>query len=249
MVDRRDRRDRRDRQDRQDRVIGWARSASSGEHPAVPAGTVVLVRDGGGGIETLMVHKDSRVAFGGMWVFPGGRVDEDDRAAGDDLAAARRAAAREALEECALPVDEEELLWISFWVPPPEAPRRFATWFFVAPAPDGTVTVDDGEIRDHRWLRPAHALALRDEGEIELAPPTWMTLRWVSEHARVADLVRAAGDGEPRRYETHVAVVEGGAVALWEGDAGYESGDPDAPGARHRLWLTEGAWRYEHSGG
>lgn len=236
-------------EERRDRVVEWVRAARTGENPAVPAATVVLVRDGDRGVETLMMHKDSRVAFGGMWVFPGGRVDEADRAAGDELAAARRAAAREALEESALAVDEDELVWLSFWVPPPEAPRRFATWFFVAHAPEGAVTVDDGEIRDHRWLRPADALTLRDEGKIELAPPTWMTLRWLGEHSNVATLLDAARDSEPQRFATHVAVVEGGVVALWEGDAGYEASDPDAPGARHRLWLTGDTWRLERSGG
>ena len=39
------------------------------------AATVVLLRDGAGGLETLLLRRNSRIAFGGMWVFPGGRVD------------------------------------------------------------------------------------------------------------------------------------------------------------------------------
>jgi hypothetical protein len=39
-----------------------------------------------------------------------------------------------------------------------------------------------------------------------------------------------------------------GIVALYHGDAGYESGDADLEGARHRLWMVEGGWRYERSG-
>ena len=46
-------------------------------HP-VPAATVVLVRDGRDGMETLMLRRNSRGAFGGMWVFPGGQVDPSD---------------------------------------------------------------------------------------------------------------------------------------------------------------------------
>ena len=49
------------------------------QNPAIPAATVVLVRDGATGLEVLMLHRASRVAFGGMWVFPGGKVDEEDR--------------------------------------------------------------------------------------------------------------------------------------------------------------------------
>ena len=60
--------------------------------PAIPAATVVLVRDGAGDdgmgdhgcLEVLMLHRVSKVAFGGMWVFPGGKVDDDDRRPGDD---------------------------------------------------------------------------------------------------------------------------------------------------------------------
>lgn len=231
-----------------DRVVEWAKRAAKEENPALPAATVVLVRDGDAGVETLMMRKDSRVAFGGMWVFPGGRIDDDDRAgAPDDLAAACRAAAREAQEEAGLEVDPEALEWISFWIPPPQTPRRFATWFFVAPAPTGEVVIDDGEIREHRWLDPVEALALRDRGEIELAPPTWMTLRWLLGQPDVATCMAAAAETEPLRFETRIGVVEGGAVALWEGDAGYDAGDPHAPGARHRLWLLDDGWRYERT--
>ena len=59
----------------------------------------MLLRDGTAGLETLMLRRDSKVSFGGMWVFPGGRIDDGDReAAGtdDEQASARHAAAREA---------------------------------------------------------------------------------------------------------------------------------------------------------
>lgn len=233
---------------KRDRVVEWARRARQGEHPAVPAATVVLVREQGG-VETLMVRKDSKVAFGGMWVFPGGRVDAEDRDGGDELDAARRAAAREAEEETGLSVAEASLEWISFWLPPAQTPRRFATWFFVAPAPEGAVTIDEGEIRDHRWLRPTEALELRDRGEIELVPPTWVTLHWLSEHESVDALMAAARDIEPQRYETRLVLVDEGAVALWEGDAGYDSADVSVQGPRHRLWLTDEGWRLERGDG
>jgi hypothetical protein len=52
---------------------------------------------------------------------------------------------------------------------------------------------------------------------------------------------------EPEFFETHIARVEGGAAAMWEGDAGYESSDGDAPGPRHRLWMLPTGWRYERT--
>src|SRR5262249_45640549 len=114
--------------------------------PAIPAATVVLVRDAAAGLETLMLKRNAAIAFGGMWVFPGGRIDAAD---GDDDEAPRRAAVREAFEEAALVVEPSALVPFAHWTPPPVAPKRFATWFFLAPAPSAEVAIDGGEIHDH----------------------------------------------------------------------------------------------------
>jgi 8-oxo-dGTP pyrophosphatase MutT (NUDIX family) len=217
--------------------------------PAIPAATVVLVRDGTDGLEVLMLHRVSKVAFGGMWVFPGGRVDDDDRQPGDDETdSARRAAAREALEECGLAVDPDDLVPFSHWVPPPVTPRRFATHFFLARASEGEVIVDGGEIHDHEWLTAREVLDRRDRGEVDLAPPTWVTLHDLSEHESVDDALRSAGGRDPLpHYETRWVTIDGGAVAMWAGDGGYETSDPDQPGARHRLWMVQEGWRLERT--
>lgn len=219
------------------------------ENPAIPAATVVLVRDGDDGLEVLMLHRVSKVAFGGMWVFPGGRVEEGDREPGaDDASAARRAAAREALEECGLAVDPEDLVPFSHWVPPAITPRRFSTHFFVARAGDGDVVVDGGEIHEHEWLTAREVLDRRDHGEVDLAPPTWVTLHDLAEHPTVSAVLAAAGRRMPvPHYETRWCGIDGGAVAMWAGDAGYEAGDPSADGARHRLWMLEDGWRLERT--
>jgi 8-oxo-dGTP pyrophosphatase MutT (NUDIX family) len=218
--------------------------------PAIPAATVVLIRDlqDAPGIEVLMLHRTSRGAFGGMWVFPGGRVDDEDRRPDDDgdEPAARRAAAREAMEECALTVDPDEIVLLSRWTPPPVAPKRFATWFFLARVPTGDVVVDGGEIVDHRWLAPLTVLEQRDRGEIELAPPTWMTLNALVAARDVDDaLARAAAVRPVVHYQTRWRNVDDGAVAMWEGDAGYDTTDVDVDGPRHRLWMLQSGWRFE----
>jgi 8-oxo-dGTP pyrophosphatase MutT (NUDIX family) len=217
------------------------------DNPAIPAATVVLVRDGDAGLEVLMLHRVSKVAFGGMWVFPGGRVDADDARPGDDdQTRARRAAAREALEECGLAVDPQDLVPFAHWVPPAITPRRFATWFFVARASDGEVVVDGGEIHEHEWLPAREVLARRDRGEVDLAPPTWITLHDLAQHDDVDQALRSAAARDPLpHYETRWAEVPGGAVAMWDGDGGYEAADPDPPGPRHRLWMVEDGWRLE----
>ncbi len=235
-------------------IESWReRGTGTGATDAVPAATVVLVRNSPGpdaGVETLVVKRNSKLEFaGGLWVFPGGRVDPGDVPAdGDELEAARAAAVREAQEEAGLVVDGAALVPLSHWEPPAIAPKRFATWFFVGPAPDvHDVTVDMGEIHDHQWVAPSDALALRDAGEIELAPPTWVTLYELSLRADVDDVLQDAADREIEFFVTHIARVDEGIVALWHGDSGYESGDAAAAGPRHRLWMVESGWRYERS--
>lgn len=213
------------------------------------AATVVLARDGDPGLEILMVRRDSRIAFaGGHWVFPGGRVDDEDRAGTTgELGAARRAAVRETMEEAGLAVDIDALVPFSHWTPPEIAPKRYLTWFFLAPASTEDVKIDDHEIRDHVWIRPADAMGRRNKGEIELGPPTWITLEQLAPLTTVAEALAWARDNEPTRFATRIAGVEGGAVALYHGDAGYETSDANVAGARHRLWMVADGWRYESS--
>ena len=86
--------------------------------PPIPAATLVLVREGAGSPEVLMVQRTAAMAFApGAWVFPGGRVDPGDQVMADRLGlaedgAARIAAVRETLEETGLgvaiePMDEQ----------------------------------------------------------------------------------------------------------------------------------------------
>jgi 8-oxo-dGTP pyrophosphatase MutT (NUDIX family) len=239
-----------------DRMRAWAErlgpmSAEAGGD-AIPAATVVLLRDGTEGVETLVLQRNSKLAFGGMWVFPGGRVDPDDHPVGDErdpvtagLDAARNAAVREAAEEAGLVLDGVDLVVYAHWQPPKIAPKRFATWFFAARAPAGDVVVDGGEIHEHAWVRPADGIARRDAGEIELAPPTWVTLHDLARYSTVEEALTAVDRREPELFETHIASVDDAIVALWHGDAGYDSGELDAPGPRHRLLMADTGWTYE----
>lgn len=220
-----------------------------GEPPAIPAATVVVLRDGPAGMESLMLLKNSRIAFGGMWVFPGGRIDDSDYdSSGDLITAARNAAVREAREEAAISLDAASLVHFSFWIPPPIAPKRFATWFFAAEAPADEVTVDDGEITHHEWMTPSDAMRRRDIGEIELIAPTWVTLHTVGHYETVAEALSGLRRRRPRSYLTRIGEGEHGPVSMWHGDAGYDAGDPSAPGPRHRLEITPGGYLFDESG-
>jgi 8-oxo-dGTP pyrophosphatase MutT (NUDIX family) len=220
---------------------------------AVPAATVVLLRDAPGGLETLMLRRDTDLAFaGGAWVFPGGRIDPADFAGGvvsDDpervLAAAHQAAARETMEEAGLTVDPGSFVWFAHWTPPALVPaRRYATWFFAARAPEGSVVIDDYEIRDHQWIRPADALRRRDAGEVLIIPPTWMTLHALADASSVDAVLSRMRAGEPSIYVTHVGRLDKVTVSMWVGDAGYDDFDPGKPGPRHRLVMDDDAGWY-----
>jgi 8-oxo-dGTP pyrophosphatase MutT (NUDIX family) len=212
-----------------------------------PSATVVVVRDAAAGLELLLL---GRAPGQGppAWVFPGGRVEPGDVVADDpgSVASARHAAVRETREECGLVVDAGGLVVISRWITPAAAPKRFDTWFFLgeAAAPHD-VCVDGAEIVAARWLAPAAALEAHHRKDLWLAPPTFVTVSWLSGFARVGAARAALGTDEPLVFRPRIRPVEGGMVMLYPGDAGYEAHDPSAAGARHRLWALASGYRYE----
>lgn len=223
--------------------------------PAAPAATVILLRDardGSPGVEALLLQRHTKTAFhGGAWVFPGGHIDPEDHDPGapdDMLAAARTAAVRETAEEAGLRIDPDVLVYFSHWTTPLVRPRRFSTWFFVAPTAEDNVRVDGREISAHRWLRPAAALAARHAGEIELPPPTYVSLTLLSAFDTVATVLAFVRGRDPDVFFPKLEKVEDGYCSLYRGDAGYETANVHAPGARHRLWMLRDGWRYEREG-
>jgi len=220
--------------------------------PVRPAATLVVLREASDGLETLLLHRNRRLSFGGgQWVFPGGAVEPADEA-GSEEQTARRAAVRETREECGLQLPEEALVPVSHWTTPRPSPKRYATWFFAASLTadaDRPVQVDGGEIVQHAWYRPAQALAAHQAGDIQMLPPTYITLHALAE----ADSVDAALTHWRRqpmlRIEPRIA-VEGDTVhMLYPGDAGYASGEASRPGPRHRCILGPAGWRYQRHDG
>jgi 8-oxo-dGTP pyrophosphatase MutT (NUDIX family) len=230
------------------------------EQVAVAAATVVLVRDtadGAGGIEVLLARRNSKIYFaGGAWVFPGGRIDAEDHGANfggdhfeeahDDLLdVARRACVREAAEEADALINAEDLVFMSHWTPPLEAPKRFSTYFFIGPAPTETLTADGGEIHELAWMRPADAMRRRNEGELELIPPTFITLALLAPFATAAAAIAHYRNTSPEYFVTKFTRKDGYNIALYAGDAGYDIGDASLPGSRNRLLMGEGDWVYQ----
>ena len=169
-----------------------ARSESDeGVLPPIPAATVVLLRDSEESYEVLMLKKNSKITFGGMWVFPGGKIDPEDYGEESDLEyAARAAAVRETKEETGISLDSKDFIHFSHWTPPPGPQKRFATWFFIAKSAGvKSVEIDEGEIKDHQWIKPSEALAKHSAGDIDLVPPTWITLHHLSLYEKLDDVL------------------------------------------------------------
>jgi 8-oxo-dGTP pyrophosphatase MutT (NUDIX family) len=142
----------------------------------------MLLRETAGRVEVLLQRRAATLSFGGTWVYPGGAVDPGD---GDyvrePLAALRRAAVRECLEEAGVRLRDAaqggDLVGWSRWITPGARERRFDTWFFAAALPPGQVVVGDvGETVESLWFEPQVALEAAASGRMLMMPPTRLTL-------------------------------------------------------------------------
>ncbi len=190
----------------------------------VPAASVLLLRDAP--LSVLMMRRHEKSSFvPNMWVFPGGAVEESDRAManGSELDAMRFAAARETFEETGIwlgdetrtfaavltldelqreaPLDLARLTWTSHWITPAGIPIRFDTWFFVTKLRDGVIApVQSSESDAMIWIEPREALARHERGEFPLVFPTVKNLE------AIVEFNSADGVIESRRGATIVAV-------------------------------------------
>jgi 8-oxo-dGTP pyrophosphatase MutT (NUDIX family) len=120
------------------------------------------------------------------------------------LAAARvrlnsgETALSDVLVEHSLALDATNVSLFSHWLTPEPSPRRYDTWFLVAPAPRGQEgSPDDAELVHSEWVRPADALARHASGDIELIFPTLRTLRVIESFTTAAELLAAVRDANP----------------------------------------------------
>jgi len=177
------------------------------ESPATPrpAATILLLRHGGRhadrGVEVLMVRRTTEAKFmPGVWVFPGGVIEEGESPA--------ECAARELAEEAGveLAIDAELVAW-SRWITPEVVPIRFDTHFFVAlAAPHAKPQPDRTEVTDADWFAPRAALDAHSAGELELVFPTIKTLETLVSHPTAEAVIDTA---RRRRIEPIVPRVIG----------------------------------------
>lgn len=181
------------------------------ESPAEPrdAATVVLLRDGTSGVEAYLMRRQQTMAFAaGMYVFPGGGVDQRDsdvsvRWVGPEVAAwAARFGCGEPLARalvCAAVRETYEEAGV-----------------LLAGPDEGSVAADNG---DEQWQADRRALESRELSLAELLAKRGLALR--------ADLLAAwahwiTPEFEPRRFDTRFFVAllpEGQHVGTLSGEA------------------------------
>jgi len=172
---------------------------SSPKQPIRPAATVIIVRDAPDGLEILMLRRTNDAAFaGGMYVFPGGRVDGDDHLhAYDDLR--EGPSTRQVLQQRALG-DE----WRGYWI---ACIRESFEEAGVLLAYDQNQTLLDlsddrtkGRFEDYRRALNAGELALEDiarqEGLKLAVDRIHFFNRWITP------------EGRPRRFDTRFFIAE-----------------------------------------
>lgn len=201
----------------------------------------MLARDFEGQLEVLLLKRNKALKFAaGFWVFPGGKIEaEEIEVSKDDLEAAKLAAVRETKEEANLDIAIDDLTFFSHWTTPEIEPRRYATWFFFGAVQHdlSEVTIDDSEIKEHIWLHPQEALDKLQEGKMGMMPPTIVSLQIIRKCLTVAEAREKLAEEDPIYILPVLQLDEGKMICMYEGDAGYESGDPKKEGVRHRMIL------------
>ena len=216
---------------------------------AVLAATILLVRDSDDGLEILLLKRNSNAKnMADVWMFPGGKIDEEDLGS-NELERAARGGLRELCEEADVSLELDSLTTFSHWLTPAGQKRRFATWFFIATIPeDALVKVDGEEMVEAVWMSPGDAVNEHRAGRLRLPPPTVVSLIDVSHSATASQAVQRASKRQaPYFYPKILADNPDDIVMLYPGDAGYETSDREAEGDRHRANWVDGVIDYERS--
>ena len=99
-----------------------------------------------------------------------------------------------------LVLDASEVFLFSHWLTPEGAPRRYDTWFLVAPAPEGQEgSHDDAELVHSEWVRPARRARPVRGGRSRPDLPD-------AAHAARARVVRDRGPRCSTRFATRTTV-------------------------------------------
>jgi 8-oxo-dGTP pyrophosphatase MutT (NUDIX family) len=123
----------------------------------------------------------------------------------------------------------DTVYYVSHWITPELAPRRYDTRFFITAAPPNQVARhDDGETIATIWVRPGQALARQASGDIELLPPTIANLKSIEPFVSTGEVMDWARVVTDVPTVLPIVVFEDGQVlVLRPGDVGYDEAAAD----------------------
>lgn len=182
------------------------RFQTAGTTPTMPrlAATVLLLRDHPDGVEVYTQRRAPTMPFApGMYAFPGGSVSPEDEPGPEPDArlvmqmglspvvagSVLRAAVREVAEETGVRLSTDVLAPWARWLTPEFEPRRYDTYFLLAPLPAGQLPADAAGEADHALWLP-----VTDYDRLPMLPPTRHTLTELSRYPDVAAMLAAAAD-------------------------------------------------------
>lgn len=222
----------------------------------IPSATTILLTPGNNGFEVLLLKRNSKISIhGGSWVFPGGKCDYTDckdpleldnfsqLTKERQLDIAKQAACREALEEASVNPPISSLTLCSNWITPPTMSKRFNAFFFIAEYKSRYVKVDQGEIRDYRWISPKMALQKQEHKELTLPPPTYVTLLQLSKHSTINSAIHDLTT-PPTTYRPKLITTNKGFHSVYEEDSGYQKEELKLTPPVHRLVVDDGKFEY-----
>jgi 8-oxo-dGTP pyrophosphatase MutT (NUDIX family) len=228
-----------DEADRSPGVEAWCRGRTDAE-----ASAVLGVPSGGLGFWVAALRECFEEA-GVLVAHPRGHPDGDALLDTSDPATAARfadyrdrvnARSLRLLDLCRaedLELVVDDVHYVSHWITPALAPKRYDTRFFVTTAPTEQVALHDGgETIATIWVRPDDMLGRFRRGELELLPPTVVNLEALGRFDSTA-AVRAWASTvtDVPTVLPVVTVAEGRFVVLHPGDVGYEEAAAGSLGA------------------
>lgn len=158
-----------------------------------PAATVVLLRDGDAGIETFLMRRAMTMRFApGMYVFPGGRVEDVDDGS------TRACGIRETFEETGVDLSASQISYWSRWITPEVEDWRYDVHFYCAALPAGSDARNTTSEADWvGWYSLAHIIDEFIAERLPLLPPTIATIHEIAEFDDVASVLAAPRQVRP----------------------------------------------------
>jgi len=227
------------------------------------AATVILIREHNKEIQTLLLCRgNSRTVMNSAWVFPGGKVDQNDlnnastiqkQLAGearellnepelnsDSACSLFHAACRETLEETGVKLEPSQLRAWSRWITPNDPAlmkKRFDARFFIAALPEGQTAVHDGsEATDSQWTTVSRALKDYTSSQIVLAPPQIMSLLSISGFNSVQECLDHAEKTLTYKIHPNVIKSKDTRILTYPGDSEHTDREQRMPGPTRLEW-------------